>query len=70
MSRWNLLALTLGLLLVAAPFSKNQLAFADEYEDDEDDDDAAPADDSEKDVVVVTSKNWDTTVKTAKFALV
>ncbi|KXZ47594.1 hypothetical protein GPECTOR_34g753 [Gonium pectorale] len=70
MSRWSLLALTLGLLLVAAPFSKNRLAFADEYDEDDDDDAAAPVDDEEKDVVVVTVKNWDDTVKKSKFALV
>ncbi|KAG2446641.1 hypothetical protein HYH02_008213 [Chlamydomonas schloesseri] len=73
MSKWNLLALTLGLLLVAAPFTKHQFAYATdaEYEDDEDDDDApaAPKDD-DVDVVVVTSKNWDETVKKSKFALV
>ncbi|EFJ41881.1 protein disulfide isomerase 1 [Volvox carteri f. nagariensis] len=68
MPRWSLLALLFGLLLVAAPFSKHQLAWAsDEY--DEDDDDEAPADD-DKDVVVVTTKNFDDVVKKSKFALV
>jgi protein disulfide-isomerase A1 len=67
MSRWSLLAFTLGLLLVAAPFSKNQLAWADEYE--EDDDEEAPSDD-DKDVVVVTTANFDDIVKKSKFALV
>ncbi|GFR44575.1 hypothetical protein Agub_g5850 [Astrephomene gubernaculifera] len=71
MSRWSILALLLGLLLVAAPFSKHQLAAAsDEYDDDDEDAPSAPKDDDEKDVVVVTVKNWDDTVKKAKFALV
>jgi protein disulfide-isomerase A1 len=71
MSKWNFLALTLGLLLVAAPFTKHQFALADEYDDDDDEDDApaAPKDD-DVDVVVVTTKNWDETVKKSKFALV
>ncbi|KAG2485578.1 hypothetical protein HYH03_015739 [Edaphochlamys debaryana] len=68
MSRWVLLLL--GLLLVAAPFTK--FASADEYGDDDDDDeaDAAPKGDDDPDVVVLTTKNWDTVVKPSKFALV
>ncbi|GIL79329.1 hypothetical protein Vretimale_16524 [Volvox reticuliferus] len=68
MSRWSLLALLLGLLLVAAPFSKHRLAWADEYDDD--DDEAAPADDDEKDVVVLTTSNFDDIIKKSKYALV
>lgn len=68
MSRWTLVALLLGLLLVAAPISR---VAAEEDEYGGDDDEEAPAkDDSEKDVVVLTSKNFDEVVKGSKFALV
>ena len=72
MSRWSLLALLLGVLLVAAPFAKHsRFAHADEYDDEEGDEEGGgAADDEEKDVVVLTTKNWDSIVKPSKFALV
>lgn len=69
MNRWSLIALLLGLLLVAAPFAKQQFAAADEYGDDEDEDEGAK-DDEEKDVIVLTTSNFDSIVKKSKFALV
>lgn len=70
MSKWSLLALFLGVLLVAAPFTRSVLA--DEYEDDEEEggEPAAGGDDEEKDVVVLTTKNFDSVLKGSKFALV
>lgn len=73
MSRWQLVALLLGLLLVAAPFAKHNGVYADDEYEDEDGGDApaeGDADPSEKDVVVITKDNFDTAVKKAKFALV
>jgi hypothetical protein len=68
MKKWQILAVLFGVLLVAAPL----VASAEEAEDyDDESEEAAPAgDDSEKDVLVVTTKNWDSTVGSAKYALV
>ncbi len=60
MNKLHILALLMGTLLLAAPFTSASAA-----EDDEDDEPAAAGD-----VVVLTKDNWDTVVKTSKFALV
>lgn len=73
MSRFNLLALLLGLLLVAAPFTRNFAAANDEYDEDEEDGEEEAGegkDPSEKDVVVLTKANWEEFVGQKKFALV
>jgi len=74
MTRWQLLALFLGVLLLAAPLSNVQ-GEEDEYEEDDGDagepskaeDDGEP---SEKDVVVLTAKNFEDKVMKSEFALV
>jgi len=63
MSKFHLLALLMGVLLVSVPFTRNSAIASD---DDDDDDDAA----SDDDVVVLTEKNFDSIVKKSKFALV
>jgi len=66
-----LIALLLGLLLVAAPFTKNSAVAEESYDEDDDDDGAAgEKDDDEKDVVVLTSSNFDKIIKKAPYALV
>jgi hypothetical protein len=67
MSRLQLLLL--GLLLVAAPFSKDAFVRADEYDED-DDEDSGPKGDDDPDVAVLGVKNWDSIIKKSKFALV
>lgn len=67
MSRFHLLALLMGLLLVAAPFTKNSAFAEEEYDDDEEE---APKEDDDKDVVVLTSKNFDDLIKKHKYVLV
>jgi hypothetical protein len=59
MSKFQLVALIMGCLLVVAPFSRNSASAAA----DEDDDDA-------DDVVVLTTKNFDSIISGSKFALV
>ena len=61
MSKFHLLALLMGVLLVSVPFTRNSAIASD----DDDDDDA-----SDDDVVVLTEKNFDSIVKKSKFALV
>lgn len=58
LTRKALLALAIGLLVVAAPLARGN--------DDEDDDSA----DDEKDVVVLTKDNFDKIMKKHKYALV
>lgn len=79
MRSFQLLALLLGCLLLAAPLTRVHCAEdaeddEDEYEEpDEDTGETAKADDvddSEKDVVILTSKNFDNIVMKAEFALV
>lgn len=70
MSRWSLLALMLGLLLVAAPFAKQSMVAASEEYDEGEGEEGGAADEEEKDVVVLTTKNWDSIVPKSKFALV
>ncbi|GAX73180.1 hypothetical protein CEUSTIGMA_g633.t1 [Chlamydomonas eustigma] len=61
MSKFQLVALLMGCLLVAVPFSRNSAsAAADEGDDDDDADD----------VVVLTTKNFDSVIAGSKFALV
>ena len=62
MSKFHLLTLLMGVLLVSVPFTRNT-AFASEDEDDEED---AVADD----VVVLTTSNFDEIIAKSKFALV
>lgn len=59
MRRYSIVALLLGLLVVAAPFTRNTAFAADDEDDDE-----------ENDVVDITSKNFDSIVKGSKYALV
>eukprot|EP00197_Chlamydomonas_leiostraca_P006170 CAMPEP_0202858778 /NCGR_PEP_ID=MMETSP1391-20130828/1156_1 /ASSEMBLY_ACC=CAM_ASM_000867 /TAXON_ID=1034604 /ORGANISM="Chlamydomonas leiostraca, Strain SAG 11-49" /LENGTH=530 /DNA_ID=CAMNT_0049537733 /DNA_START=11 /DNA_END=1603 /DNA_ORIENTATION=+ len=68
MSRSTLIALLLGLLLVAAPIVR---AEDDSYDDEDDDAEAAKpsGDDAEKDVMVLTEKNFDDVIKKHKFVL-
>jgi hypothetical protein len=68
MDRKLLLAMLLGALLLSAPFAR---AEDEEYEDDEEaSEEGGKADDDEPHVKVITTKNWDETVKAAKYALV
>jgi len=60
MSKIHLIALLLGTLLVAVPFTRNS-AFAS---DDDDDDEEAD------DVVVLTEKNFDEIVKKSKCVMI
>ncbi len=67
MSRYQLLALLFGLLLVSAPFVRAD----DEYEGDEgEDEEGAPPSSDEKDVVVLTTKNFKDLIKKHKYVLV
>ena len=60
MSKFHLLALLMGVLLVTVPFTRNSALASDDDDDDSDD----------GDVVVLTEKNFDDIVKKSKFALV
>ena len=60
MSKFHLLALLMGVLLVSVPFARNSVIASD------DDNDAV----ADEDVVVLTEKNFDSIVKKSKFALV
>ena len=66
MSKWQFLALLLGVLLLTAPLIK---AEEDDYEEEAEGEAEKPSDD-DPDVVVITEANFEETVKKAKFALV
>jgi hypothetical protein len=69
MSRATLIALLLGLLLVAAPVARVYGEEDADYAEEDEDEAEAGGDDSEKDVVVLTTKNFDETIKKHKFVL-
>lgn len=69
MSRWTILAVLLGVLLLAAPISR-VMASEDEYAGEEDDGEVAPKGDDVDDVVVLGGDNFEAVVGASKFALV
>ena len=68
MSRTAILALLLGLMLVAAPLIRAEEA--DEYDEEAEEGEAPAGDEAEKDVVIITEDNFEEKVKKSKFALV